>query len=271
MNPLVNVLAAVIATGILILAGAAVVAVGRRFGDGRLATFELSGVAGVQRQLATSIRAGGSTTVERPLETEDQQIDVTEDRYDVSRRRFFNRATFAIFGLVVAQFTLTSLAFMWPKLKKGFGTTYNAGKVDALKAEIIEGKTVVPKFFPAAQAWVIPIELDVVPGSSFTDLPDIVTGGTDDGIGLMALWMRCPHLGCRVPECIPSQGFECPCHGSKFNIHGEYFAGPSPRNMDRFNVSINEQGELIIDTGTIIQTARSKTYTAEYPAGPNCN
>lgn len=271
MNPLVNALAAVIATGVLVVVVMAIGTVSRRLSEGRSFSLELQGVAGLQRQLATSTGAGGSTTLERPPEEEDQQIDVTEDRYNVSRRRFFNRATFAVFGLVIAQFTVTSLAFMWPKLKKGFGTTYNAGNIDALKAEITQGTTVVPKFFPSAQAWVIPIGLDVVPGSSFTDLPDIVTGGTDDGIGLMALWMRCPHLGCRVPECIPSQGFECPCHGSKFNIHGEYFAGPSPRNMDRFNVSTSEQGELIIDTGTIIQTARSKTYTAEYPTGPNCN
>jgi len=271
MNPVVNVLAAVIATGILVLAAIAVVAVAQRLSEGQITSFEPSGVAGIQRQLAATTGSGGSTTLQHLPQEDDQQIEVTEDRYDVSRRRFFNRATAAIFGLVVVQFTLTSLAFMWPKLKKGFGTTYNAGNVDALKAEIIQGNTVVPKFFPTAQAWVIPIGLDVVPGSSFTDLPDIVTGGTEDGIGLMALWMRCPHLGCRVPECIPSQGFECPCHGSKFNIHGEYFAGPSPRNMDRFNVSTDEQGELIIDTGAITQTARSKTYTAEYPTGPNCN
>ena len=60
------------------------------------------------------------------------------------------------------------------------------------------------------------------------------------------------------------------CHGSKFNIHGEYAAGPSPRNMDRFEVITNEAGELVIDTGTIVQTARSKTYTADYPVGPFC-
>jgi len=41
--------------------------------------------------------------------------------------------------------------------------------------------------------------------------------------------------------------------------------------MDRFAVSSNDEGELIIDTGSVTQTARSKTYTAEYPVGPNCN
>lgn len=271
MNPLVIGLVAAVAATVIVMAGLAVVVSGHRATDRRSTNFELARALGAQGALATSTGSGSSTAVRARPEDDEPKEEVTNDSYDSSRRRFFNRAIFVVFGLVVAQFTLTSLAFMWPKLKKGFGSTYNAGDIEALKAEIIQGKTIVPKFFPTAQAWVIPIELDVLPGSSFTDLPDIVTGGTDDGIGLMALWMRCPHLGCRVPECIPSQGFECPCHGSKFNIHGEYFAGPSPRNMDRFNVTTSEQGELIIHTGSVNQTARSKTYTAQYPAGPNCN
>jgi cytochrome b6-f complex iron-sulfur subunit len=74
----------------------------------------------------------------------------------------------------------------------------------------------------------------------------------------MALWQRCVHLGCRVPQCQASQGFECPCHGSKYNYHGEYEDGPAPRNLDRFVVEIDETGQFIIDTGT------------EYPQGPSC-
>lgn len=201
---------------------------------------------------------------------ETQPIPVTEDQYATSRRQFFNRATYAVFGLVIAQFILASLAFFWPRLKGGFGATFNAGEVGALKADVLQGSTVVPRFLPPAQAWIVPIDLTVLPGSSYEDVPFVVTGEQGDGIGLMALWMRCPHLGCRVPECIPSQGFECPCHGSKFNIHGEYAAGPAPRNMDRFAVSTNDAGELIIDTGTIVQTSRSRTYSANYPQGPFC-
>jgi cytochrome b6-f complex iron-sulfur subunit len=204
------------------------------------------------------------------MDPESEREPITETQYDVTRRRFFNRAIYAAFGLFVAQFALASLAFMWPKLKGGFGVVINVGSFNDLKSDVIQGGTIVPKFFPEAQAWVVPMELSLIPESSYRELPHIVTGGQDDGIGLMALWMRCPHLGCRVPECIPSLGFECPCHGSKFNIHGEYAQGPAPRNMDRFAVSTNEAGDLIIDTGTIVQTARSKKYTADYPAGPFC-
>ncbi len=34
-------------------------------------------------------------------------------------------------------------------------------------------------------------------------------------VGLVALYQKCPHLGCRVPSCNSSQWFECPCHGSQ--------------------------------------------------------
>ena len=52
--------------------------------------------------------------------------------------------------------------------------------------------------------------------------------------GFIALWQTCPHLGCRVPQCVTSQWFECPCHGSQYNRVGEKKGGPAPRGMDRF-------------------------------------
>jgi len=170
----------------------------------------------------------------------------------------------------MVQFALAGLAFFWPKLKGGFGTPIKAGSVDALKAEIIDGATIVPKFVPAAQSWIVPFEMAKLPESSFADTPFVVAGGEEDGVGLMALWQRCVHLGCRVPSCIPSQGFECPCHGSKYNAHGEYNSGPAPRNLDRFAVSVDAVGDLIVDTGTIVQTARAKVKTIVYPQGPFC-
>ncbi len=269
VSPLAILITVVIATAFALMFGIAAVAAERGPAMGRLTLSELMQQSAVQ-QPRSQREGAGTTLAEPPTDPELEREPITEAQYDVTRRRFFNRATYAVFGLFLAQFALASLAFMWPRLKGGFGIVFNAGNFDSLRSDVIQGSTVIPKFFAEAQAWVVPMELSLLPGSSYEELPYIVTGGQDDGIGLMALWMRCPHLGCRVPECIPSQGFECPCHGSKFNIHGEYAAGPSPRNMDRFAVSTNNAGEFIIDTGTIVQTARSKAYTAEYPQGPFC-
>ena len=175
-----------------------------------------------------------------------------------------------MFGLFLLQFTIASIAFIWPKLKGGFGTPINAGNLDEIKEQISVAGSVVPLFIPSAQSWVTLFPVDELEGSSFESTPFVVAGGEGDGIGVMALWQRCVHLGCRVPTCIPSQGFECPCHGSKYNIHGEYEAGPAPRNLDRFGVEENEAGDLIILTGTVVETPRARNKTATYPQGPFC-
>lgn len=198
------------------------------------------------------------------------RVEVTPTEYGVTRRQFFNRALLAVFSLFLLQFAIAGLAFFWPKLKGGFGTPVNVGSLADIKEEINVAGSVVPKFIPSAQSWITLFELADLEGSSFESTPFVVAGGEGDGVGVMALWQRCVHLGCRVPTCIPSQGFECPCHGSKYNIHGEYEAGPAPRNLDRFGVEVNDAGELIILTGTIVETPRAKNKTAKYPQGPFC-
>jgi len=64
---------------------------------------------------------------------------------------------------------------------------------------------------------------------------------------LFALSQKCPHLGCRVPFCDSSGRFECPCHGSVFDIGGEWIKGPSPRGMDQHPLSLDGD-TLIVDT-----------------------
>ena len=198
--------------------------------------------------------------VEDPLLT---RPELSEEDYGVTRRSFFSRAMLTVFGVFLVQFALSGLAFIWPRLKAGaFGSVIDGGNVNDIKAQLFNPDgTVTPFFLPAAQAYIVPFVGDIAE-SQFTDI--VVA---DE---VMALWQRCVHLGCRVPVCEPSQGFECPCHGSKYNFHGEYQAGPAPRNLDRFAISIGDGGNLLIDTGAVIQTARARTKTAEYPQGPSC-
>jgi cytochrome b6-f complex iron-sulfur subunit len=199
-----------------------------------------------------------------PIDPLEVREEVNEEEYGVTRRQFFNRGVLGVFGLFLAQMGIFSLAFMWPKLRSGgFGSKVAAGRLEDLEAQVFlpDGR-VTPVFIPAAQAYVVPFQGDLA-GSSFDGLP-VVAGG------LMALWQRCVHLGCRVPQCESSQGFECPCHGSKYNFHGEYEDGPAPRNLDHFVVTIDETGQFVIDTGQVIQTSRASVKTAEYPQGPSC-
>jgi cytochrome b6-f complex iron-sulfur subunit len=86
----------------------------------------------------------------------------------------------------------------------------------------------------------------------------------------VALYQKCPHLGCRVPSCDSSQWFECPCHGSQYNRVGEKKAGPAPRGMDHFAVTVSN-GVVSIDTAQVIPGAPIGTNTTGQEAeGPHC-
>jgi cytochrome b6-f complex iron-sulfur subunit len=208
---------------------------------------------------------------EPPPAIEDARVPVSPEDLGVTRRKFLNRAALGLFGGgFLGSLGISMLAFLWPKLKGGFGSKINAGPLAALRSQVVVGDgTIRPVFFPEAQAWLVPMEGSKIPGSSFEGLP-VVAGAEGGDAGLMALWQKCVHLGCRVPECASSQGFECPCHGSKYNYHGEYDSGPAPRNLDRFALEVDGQGNLIIDTGAVVETPRATVKTIAYPQGPSC-
>lgn len=275
---------AIIGAGALTVLGIFAVAIRRGPSAGPITSDEIEGKAEPVAPKAAVIHVGtedadaapaavatiAETSSNPPVDPLIDKETLTPAEYGVTRRKFLNRALYAVFGLFLAQFAIGALAYVWPRLKGGFGTPINAGNINDLKAALTDGGTIVPIFVPAAQAWIVPFEVSELPGSSYEGVPFVVAGGEGDGVGVMALWQRCVHLGCRVPECLPSQGFECPCHGSRYNIHGEYNTGPAPRNMDRFALSVTDASDLIIETGTVVQTPRSKQLTAEYPQGPFC-
>ncbi|MDH3307480.1 MAG: Rieske 2Fe-2S domain-containing protein [Acidimicrobiia bacterium] len=94
---------------------------------------------------------------------------------------------------------------------------------------------------------------------------------TRNGDVVVALWQRCPHLGCRVSWCESSGEFECPCHGSAFNRLGEVRSGPSPTGMQQFSVEVTD-GEVFVDTGQVIAGKDPGDETIDEPKrGPSCS
>ncbi|HEX9889761.1 MAG TPA: Rieske 2Fe-2S domain-containing protein [Nitriliruptorales bacterium] len=185
------------------------------------------------------------------------------------------RRTFLRYGLAggtlagLATFGAASLAFLWPGLGEGFGAEIEITDFNArdLFAKISDEKA--PFAYPAGRMYVIRWE----PGRSgamdaYGEQHQAVLGPSE---GLMALYHKCVHLGCRVPWCQTSQWFECPCHGSKYNRWGEWVDGPAPRGLDRFPSSINEAGNLVIDTGAIVTgPSRTGNVLQQEAEGPNC-
>ncbi len=67
-----------------------------------------------------------------------------------------------------------------------------------------------------------------------------------------ALSAVCTHLGC-IANWKPEEDIiACPCHGSKFRKDGSKAAGPAPKPLPRFAMSIDEQGQLVVDKGQIV-------------------
>ncbi|MBT7013943.1 MAG: ubiquinol-cytochrome c reductase iron-sulfur subunit [Actinobacteria bacterium] len=190
--------------------------------------------------------------------------EISEEERYITRKQFLGKALGGTFGAFMGIQALAWLGFLWPKVSGGFGSKVDAGKIEDLKNQIIQADgSVIPAFIPEARAYVLPFSESTAGDSQFTD-------GSTIADGLVAVYQRCVHLGCRVPWCNSSQGFECPCHGSKYNMVGEYYAGPAPRNLDRFAVNVSSAGKLIIDTGTIIESPRAPGLSVKYPQGLSC-
>ena len=178
----------------------------------------------------------------------------------VSRRDFFRKSLITSLLVFGAQFGGASIAFLWPSLKGGFGALIDAGALDDIKAAVASGE---PFYVGTGRFYIVP----------YNGTPK---GGIDygaDGVaneGIMPLYQRCVHLGCRVPYCGSSRWFECPCHGSKYNGAGEYKLGPAPRGMDRFKLEITD-GNVVVDTSEVVLgPPRGADTIDQPPQGPFC-
>jgi cytochrome b6-f complex iron-sulfur subunit len=179
----------------------------------------------------------------------------------LSRRDFQRRSLLSSLMLFGSEFGLGTVAFLWPNLKGGFGSMIDAGQLADIKDQI---KTDNYVYVGAGRTYLVGWE--GTPGTGQADYP--AEGVTAEGV--MALYQRCVHLGCRVPFCNSSKWFECPCHGSKYNNAGEYKLGPAPRGLDRFAMQV-VNGSVIVDTSTIKLGPPRGTNTTNQPLeGPYC-
>ena len=185
----------------------------------------------------------------------------------VTRRQFFNRATVSLMSVSLAGFAAAAfVAFLWPSGTGGFGGQITVGKIGNIKDGIKQGGG----FFYAAEArsWITEYPAEALPLAE-TVYPESLLVTMREG--LVILSQKCPHLGCRVPECATSQWFECQCHGSQYNRAGEKKAGPAPRGMDRHPATVATNGDVTVDTGTTIPGPAIGTNTTGQEAeGPHC-
>jgi cytochrome b6-f complex iron-sulfur subunit len=188
-----------------------------------------------------------------------------EEAYGVNRRQFLNRSVTGLFVFGLSGFGAAVIAFLWPGKGTGFGSKIRAGNLQDILNTINAEKA--PFYVPEGRFY-----LNAYPKEDINKAKAVYSPGVLEGMesGVVALYQKCVHLGCRVPWCKSSQWFECPCHGSKYNRVGEKKGGPAPRGLDRFNVSV-DGSTVVVDTGVVVLGPPiGVNTTGQEQEGPHC-
>jgi len=179
---------------------------------------------------------------------------------EISRRGFMRRMLGVGVGILSLEFLGGTFAFLWPNLTEGLGAQISIGSAADINALAPEWASGLPFVYNQANLFFVnvPAAKARVDGQGTVSSP-IQDPGTNvdpelplEERSVLALWRKCPHLGCQVPQlCGESQWFECLCHGSKYTVLGEKRDGPAPRGMDRFEVVV-EGGVYVADTRQVV-------------------
>ena len=147
------------------------------------------------------------------------------------RRGFLRTVTGWLAAAMGAVVTLPGLGFLASPLVRetvrgGGGTPLRVARLTELKA----GK---------------PLRCDVRGElvDAWSRIPDVKLGSCwlvkSEGDGkVRAFSTVCPHLGCGVDWNDEQRRFVCPCHDSFFSADGKAMTGPSPRDLDELDVSV---------------------------------
>jgi len=111
------------------------------------------------------------------------------------------------------------------------------------------------------------------PPSKFTiGKPTLYTDGSKQNIAdqkvtiirhgnkIGAISMVCQHLGCTVGA--SATGYDCPCHGSKYDDMGNVTHGPAQIALYWFGVNLTPSGDLQVDKSQKLQPGNYFTVQA---------
>ena len=162
---------------------------------------------------------------------------------EVSRRKVLLIGFWSAMGATMFGIVATIINSLYARDVAGFGGTVFVGSVD----QLAPGKKLHNL---DAKAWIVRF-----------DAEQARRNNAQEG-AIMALYHKCPHLGCTVPYRAdfsredPRNGetyagwFLCPCHGSTYSDGGVRVFGPAPRSLDTFALTI-AGGKMTVNTGKI--------------------
>lgn len=156
-------------------------------------------------------------------------------------RRTFIRLSF---GTAIAATIAGGVALVFDFLRPTRPETQGVYKIGRLSDFPRGGDPVflVPENFPA-RMWVTNLAPD-----------ETRLGGSGGGDGLLAVWAKCTHLGCTLQwrpnfEFNGDKGwYRCACHSSTYTKAGVRVYGPAPRSLDTFEVRINRDGNVFVNS-----------------------
>jgi cytochrome b6-f complex iron-sulfur subunit len=194
-------------------------------------------------------------------------------RRGLSRRQVLRRAVGVGLALVGAEATYGALTMIYPNLAGQFGSKITLKAKSSYPAAAQNDFAIDQRgmFYEApAKSYIMHVQNPnfVQSGDNLANNLDAQNWVKDsDGTYWVALYQVCVHLGCKVPFRDDCHSFKCPCHGSHYNIDGEYLDGPAPRSLDRFTMSF-ENGNVAVDTGKLNQFVQRPVQATQVLAPP---
>ena len=138
-------------------------------------------------------------------------------------------AAWTTFAASMALMTLGTLRFLFPNVLSEPPSKFKVGLPDNYE----DGKVV--ERYKDQNAWIVRFNGQIY-----------------------ALSTTCTHLGCTPNWLERENKFKCPCHGSGFYITGINFEGPAPRPLERWGISIGDDGQIIVDKSKKFQYERDE-------------
>ena len=136
---------------------------------------------------------------------------------------------FVALGVTLTAWTLAAVRFMFPNVLREPPSRFKVGFPDAFPPGNVD-----ERFKAQFGVWVVNAEYN-------------------GEMQLVALKTVCTHLGCTPNWLDAEQKFKCPCHGSGFYKDGINFEGPAPRPLERYAISIADDGQVQVDKSRIFQ------------------